>query len=81
MMESLKEDSLMEDEAHSLRGAGDRHRRQGNFSARVILMNYVTTGKTAMLLLLVHDYRECWNDKNVMILIKIIYLYLLCMIA
>lgn len=37
MMESLKEDSLMEEEAHSLRGAGDRKRRQGNLSARVIL--------------------------------------------
>lgn len=37
IIESLKEDSLMEDEAHSFRGAGDRKRRQGNLSARVIL--------------------------------------------
>lgn len=37
MMESLKEDSLMEEEMHCFRGVGDRNRRQGNFSARVIL--------------------------------------------
>lgn len=40
MMESLKEDSLMEEEMHSFRGAGDRNLRQGNFSDRVILMKF-----------------------------------------
>lgn len=39
MMESLKEDSLMEEEMQSFRGVGDRKDRQGNFSARVILMS------------------------------------------
>lgn len=40
MMESLKEDSLMEEEEmHSFRGVGDRNQRQGNFSARVILVS------------------------------------------
>lgn len=40
MMESLRDDSLMEqEEMHSLRGAGDRNQRQGNFSARVVLMS------------------------------------------
>lgn len=37
MMESLKEDSLMEEEMHSFRGVGDRNHKQGTFSARVIL--------------------------------------------
>lgn len=39
MMESLQEDSLMEEEIHSFRGVGDRNDRQGNLSARVILMS------------------------------------------
>lgn len=39
MMESLKDDTLMDEEMHSFRGAGDRNQRQGNFSARVILMS------------------------------------------
>lgn len=37
MIESLKEDSLMEDEMHSFRGVGDRNHRQGNFSTSAIL--------------------------------------------
>lgn len=37
MMESLKDDSLMDEEAQSFRAMGDRKRRQGNFSASVIL--------------------------------------------
>lgn len=59
----------MEEEAHSFRGVGDRNRRQGNFSARVILMKYITAGKTGMLLLLVQDDREWWNNENVTTLI------------
>lgn len=39
MMESLREDSLIEEEIHSFRGVGDRNDRQGNLSARVILMS------------------------------------------
>ncbi|KAG7223435.1 hypothetical protein INR49_015538 [Caranx melampygus] len=50
MMESLKEDSLMEEEEmHSFRGVGDRNQRQGNFSARVILarvVDFTLTQKT-----------------------------------
>lgn len=45
MMESLKDDSLMEEEMHSFRGAGDRKRRQGIFSARVILTKNTATDK------------------------------------
>lgn len=45
MMESLKEDSLMEEEMHSFRGVGDKNRRQRKLSARVILMKSETTGK------------------------------------
>lgn len=41
MMESLKEDSLMEEETQSFRGVGDRNHKQGNFSAKVILMSTV----------------------------------------
>lgn len=40
IIESLKEDSLMEDEVHSFLGVGDRKRRQGNLSARVILRKH-----------------------------------------
>lgn len=43
MMESLKEDSLMEEEVPSFRVVGDRNLRQGNFSARVILVKHQTT--------------------------------------
>lgn len=48
IMESLKEDSLMEDEVHSFRGAGDRKRRQGNLSARVILGKRAASTRTRL---------------------------------
>lgn len=55
MMESLKEDSLMEEEMHSFRGVGDRNRRQGNFSARVILMNQIRKNCDLQFKMLDHD--------------------------
>lgn len=37
MMESLMEDSLMEEAKHSFRAVGDKNHRQANFSTSVIL--------------------------------------------
>lgn len=48
IIESLKEDSLMEDEAQSFRGIGDRKRRQGNLSARVILRKHTASTRICL---------------------------------
>lgn len=80
MMESLKEDSLMEEEMHSFRGAGDKNRRQGNFSARVFLMKPTKSEKNCDLQFKMSESGGMIK-KNVVTLVSKIYLYLLWMMA
>lgn len=69
----------MEEEMHSFRGVGDRNRRQGTFSARVILMKPTKSEKKRDL-----QFKMLESDgmiKNVVTSVSKIYLYLLWMMA
>lgn len=67
MMESLKEDSLMEDEMHSFRGVGNRNHRQGTFSASVILF------RTRFIFRITKGNRKCTIKPSLYLPVFVVY--------
>lgn len=60
MMESLMEDSLMEEDMQSFRAVGDKNHRQANFSTSVILTRGSKEGEYSDRNERKKQPRRCW---------------------